>query len=177
MKFAFGSALQRSQNVCHFAREETRFCFPVVDLENHTKGDTVFLLFTSRFPFSCFGNEEKTARERDRKMSGEAASAIIGLIVLLIVLYFVIGTFVRYRKGLRQFPEALPNYHFWRRVALSIKTGFLRLVSCGKYQAPTSQDSAVLPTRPRRDYGFEELPDEADEFDEEIENDAVVVRY
>ena len=110
-------------------------------------------------------------------MSGEAVSAVVGVIVILVLLYFVIGTFVRYRKGLRQFPEALPNYHFWRRVAIAIKTTVLRLVYCGKYQAPTSQDGAVLPTRPRRDYGFEELPDEGDDFDEEIENDAVVVRY
>lgn len=112
--------------------------------------------------------------------------AAIGLVFVVgaLVVYFAVGTLVRYRSGLRHFPEVLPNYTLWRRIGHAIRNGFLFVVSCGRYTSSssmTANDIGVLPSKPRRDMGFEELPpDEFDEFDDEAAMQpapVVVVRY
>jgi hypothetical protein len=118
-------------------------------------------------------------------LTGVAVFLVVAACILLA--YFLVGSLVRYRKGLRSFPEVLPNYTFWRRIAYLARNGFYFLVSCGKYAPPVAADIAVLPSKPRRDFGFEELPDDMDEFEDYDENGAigggagdggvVVVRY
>jgi hypothetical protein len=107
------------------------------------------------------------------QMSLPGAVVLLVAAMCLLFAYFVVGSLVRYRKGLRSFPEVLPNYTFWRRVGWGIRSAFYRVVSCGKYTPPTTSESAVLPSKPRRDFGFEELPDDNDDYDDYDENGAI----
>jgi len=110
--------------------------------------------------------------------------AIAAAVLAFLFVYFVVGTLVRYNKGLRRFPEVLPNYRFWRSLALGIADLFLCLVTCGKKRTGAKlpeNDRAVLPSCPERSGArerFEQLPAEFDDFDEEeAMKPSVVVEY
>ena len=98
----------------------------------------------------------------------------------LVLVYFFVGTAVRYHKGMRTFPEVLPNFRFWRHAWIACRDGVLFVATCGR-RRPRRADQIALPTKPPaygKDLGIEELPDELDDFDEEAATQpAVVVRY
>lgn len=102
------------------------------------------------------------------------AILIIGVAVVGVV-YFGVGTVVRYRHGMRRCPDMLPNYTFWRAVVAHIRDGFMYAATCGKYHPPPRRDVAVLPshvfsTVPNKPAGMED--DAFGELGEE--NEAVV---
>ncbi|KAH9597035.1 hypothetical protein LSM04_000715 [Trypanosoma melophagium] len=53
---------------------------------------------------------------------------ILGLAAALLLIYFVVGSIVRYHKGMRQFPEVLPNYRCWCALVGSL----LVILTCGR---------------------------------------------
>lgn len=112
-------------------------------------------------------------------MAPPAAGVVLVVAVCLLGVYFAVGTLVRYRKGLRHCPEVLPNFTFWRRLWYALRDGVCYIVTCGKHRPSQPQDAAVLPSKPRRDFGFEELPDDGDDFDDDaaMQPAVVVVRY
>ncbi|KEG10520.1 hypothetical protein DQ04_03621050 [Trypanosoma grayi] len=106
---------------------------------------------------------------------------IISIVAALLLLYFVVGSIVRYHKGMRHFPEVLPNYRCWCGLA----RGVLVVLTCGRYSSHGVQHggaysssggrrvfSSTLPSRPRqaRDVTFEALQSDWDEeFTGEVE--------
>ncbi|CCW62525.1 unnamed protein product [Phytomonas sp. EM1] len=103
---------------------------------------------------------------------------------LFLLLYFVVGIFVRYRGGLHRFPEVLPNYIFWCKLF----SGVVRILTCGRCRVriPVRSNSisglTMLPSRPSLavDVTFEGLSsDENDNWQEAsraMEPAEVVVR-
>ncbi|CCW66046.1 unnamed protein product [Phytomonas sp. Hart1] len=77
-------------------------------------------------------------------------TVILFVVSLLLVLYFVVGIIVRYRCGLRHFPEVLPNYIFWCRLFSNL----LRIITCGRCRVriPVRNNAlsglTMLPSRP-----------------------------
>ncbi|RNF04917.1 putative transmembrane protein [Trypanosoma rangeli] len=100
---------------------------------------------------------------------------VLSLVTALLLIYFVVGSIVRYNKGIRHCPEVLPNYRFW----LGLVQGFLVLITCGcfKPRCPLHSDAcryggrrgaghnSVLPSRPRRarHLTFEALQSDGDD--------------
>ena len=112
-------------------------------------------------------------------MSVSLFAAFVIALFSWLVIYFAVGSAVRYHKGLRRCPDVLPNYRFWKYVVGVVRHGFLVLISCGKYKSRNMPTNSVLPSRPTRDQGFEQLPDQFEDFDDEPTEAApsVTVRY
>jgi hypothetical protein len=123
------------------------------------------------------------SRKSCENMGSGPLLVFLGIMFGLLMIYFVVGTLVRYHKGLRHFPEVLPNYRFWRECGIMCCDAFMCVVTCGKYTGASRRGgsgSAVLPTNPMRSGsgGFEQLPAEVDDFDEdEAMQPSVVVQY
>ncbi|RNF14219.1 putative transmembrane protein [Trypanosoma conorhini] len=104
-----------------------------------------------------------------------ASVIVLSLLAALLLIYFVVGTIVRYHKGIRHCPEVLPNYRCW----CGIVQGFLVVITCGRYKPrfPLRADAcshggrggaghnSILPSRPQRarHLAFEALQSDGDD--------------
>lgn len=114
---------------------------------------------------------------------GVPATGIFLIVVfVLLVIYFLVGSLVRYHNGMRRFPEVLPNYRFWRWVGLLAADGWKFVVSCGKYKPNRGSGAAVLPNKSEAEHmplpqDLDEVDFVVDEENDEFNQPAVIVRY
>jgi hypothetical protein len=101
--------------------------------------------------------------------TGVVLSVGIFLTVLAVVFlaYCITGSVVRYRGGIRTFPQMIPHYTAWRSFGNGARDFAIYVTSCGKRRAPPTAHQQV------------EYEDRAfnshviDEDDIELDDDAV----
>lgn len=76
---------------------------------------------------------------------GSVFMIILSVFVVLLLFYFVVGSIVRYNKGMRGFPEMLPNYRCW----CALVGWILVIITCGRYRR-----SITFPVGGRSAYNF-----------------------
>lgn len=116
--------------------------------------------------------------------------AILAIIIaVLVTLYFIVGSAVRYHSGFHHFPEVLPNYLLWGGLAECL----VRVLTCGwckpswtngagrshRSRSTRSAEIMMLPNRLQgsRDVIFEALSDEEWEAGTAMQPAEVVVRF
>ncbi len=74
------------------------------------------------------------------------AVGVVGAVVLsllgVLLLYLAVGTFVRYRGGIR-FPDAVPHLPLWRSIGSLIFDGCMFVATCGKNR-PVRRSAATF---------------------------------
>jgi hypothetical protein len=65
--------------------------------------------------------------------------------VLSIAVYCGVGTYVRYRGGVRGCPDVVPHLRFWRNAALLAWDGLRFCFTCGRSRATSERPSFDVP--------------------------------
>ncbi len=95
----------------------------------------------------------------------EAYLVLVVIALVAVLVYFATGVAVRYRHGIRTFPEIIPNYLFWRWVIFSIYDGIMFVFTCGRHRPIRDTRAGGVSSRLGGGAAFETVPADEDAAD------------